>query len=377
MLTMKVSKAAMKLVQAGKAFLSSGGVRMMDGTMFEMARPTVAPKLLNTVSNFVSGPVGSGLSIASSLASNVQCAMIQKGVDAANLKLDDVIVRLGRIETAMQGIQTIQVLSWANTALSLANTGISIAGFYMTLTKLKGIEEQLQAFFERYQQDRHGDTVEQFRTILMDLRSDISYLNQKSSNDTFDEDSFVQREPFVEEHLNRAASFIRRVIKEFLEERIDGRVGCQIIFVLATVYAQTANEYCCQYYYRHHVLHALFRDWASVLDEINTSAFRERMRQYFTFSPEYADVSPVKKSDAIRIAMESVSEYQNRLSACEELIRLMPESKFIQLDDMLNQEIYAALARKNPALTDQYITEQIMRADADTSSDFIEIEIPQ
>ncbi len=174
-LAMSISKSAIELVKAGKAFISSGGIRLLDGTMYEMAKPVLSSGLKSTLGNLASGPIGSGLSIASSLASNVQCAIIQQGVNAANIKLDDAIQRLGRLETAMQGLQSIQVLSWANTALSLANSGISIAGFYMTLTKLSSIEEQLKAFIDRYQKDRNGDAVEQFRTILLDLRNDISY----------------------------------------------------------------------------------------------------------------------------------------------------------------------------------------------------------
>ena len=206
---MSISKAAMKLVKAGQAVVSSGGVRLLDGTMFEMAKPVVSSGITSKLSAFALGPLGSGLNIASSLASNVQCAMIQQGVNAANIKLDETIQRLGRLETAMQGLNSIQVLSWANTALSLANSGISIAGFYLTLTKLNNIDDEIKAFIDRYQRDRNGDAVEQFRTILFDLKNDLNYLQNRTTNDTFDNDSFIHREPIIEEHINKAAAFIR------------------------------------------------------------------------------------------------------------------------------------------------------------------------
>ena len=201
-LAMSISKPAMKLVKAGQAVVSSGGIRLLDGTMYEMAKPMVASGLKANLSSFALGPFGSGLSIASSLTSNVQCAMIQQGVNAVNIKLDDVVQRLGRLETAMQGLQSIQILSWANTALSLANSSISIAGFYMTLTKLNKIEEQLKAFYDRYQQDRNGDAIEQFRVILLDLKNDLNYLQNKLVNDTFNDESFIHRESTIEEHIN-------------------------------------------------------------------------------------------------------------------------------------------------------------------------------
>ena len=376
-LAMSISKTAMKLVKAGQAVLSSGGVRLLDGTMYEMAKPVLSSGLKAKIGNLVSGSLGSGLNIASSLASNVQCAIIQQGVNAANIKLEDTIQRLGRLETAMQGLQSIQVLSWANTALSLANSGISIAGFYMTLTKLNNIEDQLKAFIDRYQQDRNGDAVEQFRTILLDLRNDISYLQNKRLNKSFDEDSFIHREPFIEEHLNKAASFIKRILIEFTEERIDGRIGCQIIFVLSSIYTQTVNEYCCQYYYQHHVSHNLFRDWEAILEEINAPSFKEYLKQFFTFSPKYADVSPVRKNDAIRVALESINEHRNRLFVCDEVIKFMPERDYYKIDAMLNQEIYVAITQRYPGLTDAYMIERIKKAEIDETSDYFIVEVPQ
>lgn len=376
-LAMSISKAAMKLVKAGQAVLSSGGVRLLDGTMYEMAKPVLSSGLGTKLGNLISGSLGSGLNLASSLASNVQCAIIQQGVNVANIKLDDVIQRLGRLETAMQGLQSIQVLSWANTALSLANSGISIAGFYMTLTKLNSIEEQLKAFIDRYQQDRNGDAVEQFRTILLDLRNDINYLQNKTSNKSFGEDSFTHREPFIEEHLNKAASFIKRILMEFTEERIDGRIGCQIIFVLSSIYAQTVNEYYCQYYYQHHISHSLFREWVSILDEINAPSFKEYLKQFFTFSPKYADVSPVRKNDAVKVALESINEHRNRLIVCNEVIKFMPEQEYCKIDSLLNQGVYAALTQRFPGLTDAYMTEQIKEMEIDESSDYFIVEVPQ
>ena len=113
-LTVKISKEAMKLVNSNLAKLSSGGVRLLDGTLFEQFKPAIGL-----------GPVGSAINVASSLTANVQSAMIQQGVNAANAKLDVVIQQLGSLANAMQGLQQVQVLSWVNSAFSLANCGIS------------------------------------------------------------------------------------------------------------------------------------------------------------------------------------------------------------------------------------------------------------
>ncbi len=164
---------------------------------------------------------------------------------------------------------------------------------------------------------------------------------------------------------------------EFIEERIDGRIGCQIIFVLSSVYAQTVNEYCCQYYYQHHVSHNLFRDWITILEDINAPSFKEYLKQFFTFSPQYADISPVRKNDAVRVAIESINEHRNRLFVCNELICLMPESEYFMIDDLLNKGIYVAITQRFTGLTDAYMVEQAKKVEIDESSDSYFINIPQ
>ena len=134
-LVFTISKAAAKLIKAGDAILSAGGVRLTDGTMFEMAKPA-AQAISQLTSSFGSmNPVVAGVNLASSLASSVQCAFIQAGVNSANVKLDDVLVKLNSISEAMGGLSTVKALSWVNTAFSLANSGISIAGFYWSIVK--------------------------------------------------------------------------------------------------------------------------------------------------------------------------------------------------------------------------------------------------
>lgn len=75
-----ISKAALKMVKAGKAIISSGGVRLPNGAMYEMAVPSA-------LSN-AGGGIFAPITMVSSLANNVQSAFIQHGVNVANDKLD-------------------------------------------------------------------------------------------------------------------------------------------------------------------------------------------------------------------------------------------------------------------------------------------------
>ena len=345
-----ITKEAMKLIKAGKAILESGGVRSLTGQMIEMAKPTVASTLKVSTGGIGLGPVGAAVNITSSLANNVQSGIIQHSINVANAKLDVVVQQLSSLANAMQGLQQVQVLSWVNSAFSLANCGISVAGFYMTLNRLGQLQNQLGQFFDLYKQDRNDQQVEDYQNYLMLLKGHLSYLQERYKNNTFDRQTFLQREANIESDLTRTGNYLRTILKDFQKKTIDGKTGCQIIFTLCVVYAQTVNEFCCQYFYAHGIQHPIFRDWLSVLDEIDSPAFREFLKRYFTFDPEYISVSPKLKQTAHHILFESVCQQKNRLLMCADTVKLLPEDQYVHLDDLLNQEVFVGLSNSIPEL---------------------------
>ena len=345
-----ITKEAMKLVKAGKAILESGGVRSLTGQMIEMAKPAVASTLKVSTGGLGLGPVGAAVNITSSLANNVQSGIIQHGINVANAKLDVVVQQLGNFANAMQGLQQVQVLSWVNSAFSLANCGISVAGFYMTLNRLGQLQNQLGQFFDLYKQDRENQQAEDYQNYLMLLKGHLSYLQERYRNDTFALQTFLQREPSIENDLSRTENYLRMILKAFQAKTIDGKAGCQIIFTLCAVYAQTVNEFCCQYFYAHGIQHPMFMDWLSVLDEIDSPAFREFLKRYFTFDQEYISVSPKLKQAAHHILFESVCQQKNRLMLCADAIKQLPEEQYIYLDDLLNQDVFSVLSGSIPEL---------------------------
>lgn len=345
-----ITKEAMKLIKAGKAILESGGVRSLTGQMIEMAKPTVASTLKVSTGGIGLGPVGAAVNITSSLANNVQSGIIQHSINVANAKLDVVVQQLSSLANAMQGLQQVQVLSWVNSAFSLANCGISVAGFYMTLNRLGQLQNQLGQFFDLYKQDRENKHMEDYQNYLMLLKGHLSYLKERYRNETFDRQTFLQREANIENDLTRTGNYLRMILKDFQKKTIDGKVGCQIIFSLCVVYAQTVNEFCCQYFYAHGIQHPMFRDWLSVLDEIDSPAFREFLKRYFTFDREYISVSPKLKQAAHHILFESVCQQKSRLMLCADTVRQLSEEQYVHLDDLLNQEVISGLSNSIPEL---------------------------
>lgn len=345
-----ISKEAMKLVKAGKAILESGGIRTLTGQVIEMAKPTVASTLKVSTGGLGLGPVGAAVNITSSLTNNVQSGIIQHSINVANAKLDVVVQQLSSLANAMQGLQQVQVLSWVNSAFSLANCGISVAGFYMTLNRLGQLQNQLGQFFDLYKQDRENKQAEDYQNYLMLLKGHLSYLQERYRNDTFDRQTFLQREASIENDLTRTENYLRTILKAFQARTIDGKAGCQIIFTLCAVYAQTVNEFCCQYFYAHGIQHPMFRDWLSVLDEIDSPAFREFLKRYFTFDREYISVPPKLKQAAHHILFESVCQQKSRLMLCADTVRQLSEDQYVHLDDLLNQKVFSGLSGSIPEL---------------------------
>lgn len=353
----------MKLVKAGKAVISSGGVReKLTGKMIEMAKPTAISKLGGTLSGL--NPLMSGLNLASSIGSNVQCAFIQAGVDQANAKLDDVLVQLGNISKALGGLQTVQVLSWVNTAFSLANCGISVAGFYMTLTKLNGIKEQLQEFYDRYKMDRQHDKIQQFNRIMDDLKSDLGMMQNRAVNDTFTEADFRHADPSVTRLINEAKAYIEAIIDDFEHGNIDGQIACQIIFTLAAVLSQTINEFCSQYYFIHHMKHHMYDEWVSFLDKIDNEVFRQTLKNHLQLDPAYVGLTPAQKAGALMVSLESIKQEKARLATCATVVTELTEQEYFNLEDTINQKIYLEMPKTMSDLIgcdlDKLLEKQIM-----------------
>ena len=358
-LAFKLSKDVVKMVKAGEAILSSGGVRLPTGELLELAKPVISSNLPKITGGFGLGPVGGAVNLASSLGSNVQCAFIQKGVNMANVKLDTVIGQLGTLSNALRGLQQIQVLSWVNAAFGLANCGISIAGFQMTLKKLDGVNGQIKEFYDSYKQDRQNDKVEKYHRIYMDLKGHLAFLQELHKEDTFDRQVFSLKESFIEEDLNEAHAFLGTILEDFRFKRIDGKIGCQIIFTLSALYSQVMNEFCCWYYYAHSVQHALFSNWFEIIGEIDSSEFRAAVKEHLSFDLAYVKVSPSQKLDAYKVAFEGIREQKNMLLTCAESIKTLPASEYRQIETAVNQGLIEALSKQLPNLNAAAIDETI------------------
>ncbi len=359
-LVFSISKDAAKLIKAGKAVLSSGGVRDLLGRMIEQAVPVATSSLSLAKIH----PALACVNLASSLGNNVQSAFIQAGVDTANRKLDDVLTQLGKLSNALDGLQTIEALSWIGTSFSIANCAISVVGLRMTMKRLDSIEAKIDEFREEYEKDRADDKIEHFHTIVSNLKDHLGMLTKRRENESY-ADSLKHDETHIAQTINEAISFLDSIKKDFITGKLDGEIACTIIFTLSALLAQVVNEFCCQYYYAHHAVHTLYKEWASALESIDSPDFRKALKSFFQISEEFIGISPVQKAAAFHVATESMHQGTERLAAYSALIPTINEQQYFHLDDTLNKQLYLELPNvlegiKDSSSLDSRITENIL-----------------
>ena len=370
-ITMSISAEAAKMVAQGLAKVSSGGVRLNNGTMFDLAEPVVesACKTFMNAAN----PYFGVANLASSLGTNVQCALISRDVGVVGTKLDSVISQCSMIANSLSGLPQIQVLSWVGTAFSLANTGISVVGFYATLNKLNGVNKIIQDFYNQYKQDRENDIYEKFYNNYLNLRNDLGHLQSINSMATINKEQLLYFGQNIEVHINESASFIRSQMRSLSGNISKEKNIFKMVLSLYVVLAQTINEYNSLYYYVNNAKHHMINDWTTFLSDFSSPDFRDNLRQHLIYCEDYLRVNPKDKKDAYIVALESIRQPKNRFETCNTMLESMSREEYMHMDGILNQNLYnqmqACLPEGQSINFDEFITNSIRRGNFRYSDD--------
>ena len=398
-----ISQEALKMIQSGEAVLSSGGVRLLNGQLFELAKPGTS-SFLSTVLNSASGGTlniaSSFVNMASSLAQNVQSAMIMKDLGVVGSNVNAIGTQVGEVVTTIDGIsssigvinsnissmgmgiqsimtqctsisaalgslQQITALSWIGTAFNLANCGISIVSFYATMNKLNGINKLMEDFRNQYQQNQEYEKNEKFWNCYLSLKTDVGNLRALVNKKETDCISVKNYSQIIEEHINKTIAFIRKLLNEVNDNILPNKINIKIILSLYVILAQTINEYCCLYYYAYGQTHHMLDEWNYFLQDITQEDFHYALRSHLMRCEDYISISPEKKKEAYLVSVESTTELKSRFETCRSIIDQLPEGDYYSLDDILNQQIYTAIQTQIPALKnlDEALTVNIMNND--------------
>ncbi len=326
----KLSKEAIQMIKNGTATLTKGGIRnVKTGQIMALAQPIMTTTLSNRE----------------------------------------------MLNQISQGIQSVQALSWVNTALNLVNIGVSVAGFYMTLSKMESMQGDLRRFIDTYKADKQSETLEDYKNHLQKITNHLAYLQSRYTTQVFDQQDFMNRRNKIEEECIETANFLDKILTAFQTGQIEARLACQIIFTLAPIYAQLVNEYCCQYYCLCGQQHNQFESWLTILDQINSESFRFFMKKQMAFNVDYAELHPQRRKDVLTVAFDSVEEVKENLLLCAETIKHVPENTLAPVEYLLQEKIWEDIREEAGNETpDEYITHTVMQMAIDNNDE--EIVIP-
>ena len=273
----------------------------------------------------------------------------------------------------VQSTQMIQALSWVNMGLNLVNIGVSVSGFYMTLNKLNSMQGELRQFIDTYKADHQSDELETYRNHLQKIANHLSYLQSRYTNPIFDQKDFMIHRGEIDAECIETANFLEKVLNRFQSGQEDAKLACQIIFTLAPAFAQLVNEYCCQYYCLCRQQHNQFESWLSVLDRINSEAFRCIMKKQMTFNVDYAELNPQRRKDVLTAVFDSIEEVKNNLLLCAETIKLVPENTLVPAENMLQEKMWQDIrdnANMQPEETpEEFFTRTVMQMAIDENDE--------
>ncbi len=245
-----------------------------------------------------------------------------------------------------QSAKMTQALSWANVGLNLVNIGVSVAGFYMTLNKLNSMQGELRQFIDAYNADHQSDELETYKNHLQKITNHLSYLQSRYTTLIFDQQDFMNHRVQIENECIETANFLDKTLTRFQAGQEDARLACQIIFTLAPVYAQLVNEYCCQYYCLCRQQHNQFESWLSILDQINSEAFRFFMKKQMAFNVVYAELHPQRRKDVLTVAFDGIEEVKDNMLLCAETIKTVPENTLIPVENLLQEKMWQDLQKQ-------------------------------
>lgn len=359
----EVSKEAIKLVKAGKAVYSSGGVRLLDGTLFELAKPVVQTA--------TSGNPLSPLTLVSSLGNNVQSVFIQKGVNKANREIkflkkqgveiikdidlvhaDTIEIKRGMISmmdelysvnhgvdllnaktdisllkmNQLQNmVSSLTTLTWLNCAFSVLNMGISIAGFSQVLGKLSGISDQISALENKIGWNLMNEYRQQFDFYCNQIRTDIQALRNY--------DLKPSKMNSIPEHLNKIQAFLNRVYIDFLAGNINNELACNILFGLTNAFAQEVQFYSTRYQYENGELPAAYDSWVKTITNMSQSDFLLKLETAMTL--EYMDLSLKQQKDILDASALTSRLQLDNLVFSNLLTDAIPEEEYLNFDNYL------------------------------------------
>lgn len=257
-----ISRKAYGMVKDGDANISSGGVRTKDGKLVELAVPT-SYSIKNNVPQWnMPNSIFAPIAMASSLFNNIQSFLIQRSVNQANEKLNQISVE-------MRGIS---VLQDSLLELGKIQLGITVQNFKEIQEKLdKGISK-IDKILEILNGQHINDIQEKFSRYCSNLKDDMELLTHSDHIEIYNTN--------IQDHLSNIISFLERILKEMEFDELSLDVGMPIVFKMIPGLIEVTKYFSAECCFQHGYIPEKLDDCIKLLDRLKDERFKFILKKY-------------------------------------------------------------------------------------------------
>lgn len=309
-LAYSISKEGLNMVLNNQATISSGGVRLLNGQMFELAKPAVTDLAGNVANGLSFGPAGSAVSAASSLASNYQ------------------------LHKLSQAVSHLTTLSYVNIGLSVVNIGICAYGFYKTFQKLDAISDKIDSLGNKIDEviiDAQNDRLERIDFVLSRIKS---YHEDLISNRP-DVDLYRVRD-LIDEAVSMLNNYIRQ-FENFDTCSIPKDTLLKVIMCLAVTLSMLIKEFSVRFYYKYGSFPPNLTHWFDVIGKIKSPSVKSSITK--CLHSYYSDLTLEERTQVCQFMRYSIHEAQAEISFNLELCQRIPSDQYYSLPNLLYNKL--------------------------------------
>lgn len=312
-LMVKISREAYDLYKAGKATLSSGGVRLLDGSMFKMYQ-TIEKGSQESLAQ-------QGMGLLKELS---------KGAAANNALLKNIgnRVNIGNAlnQKNFESLMKLTKLSWIQVWLEAVNCVATVACFAVVNRQLTDISGRLSQFVDEYRKDK----VDEIRILVSNLITANGILKNFNFTDT----GITQ----IAEYLNQAQIRIQNLAADYENNAYGtGKDTFHLLYNLTSAYTSVLKEYGAQYYYHSGDFPPLYDSWIDTLSYVDQDSFKNRLKRSIWILEPTA--TSEQMADAFNFSINAIHMQVLSLLKYRELIKILPEEAYRNFDEFLKNKM--------------------------------------
>ena len=344
-LIITISKYAFQLIKAGKAVISSGGVRLRDGQFVELFKPMIEDMASDnnlTIDNNITinnniAKNADPLSFRSVNAADLNPAMLAMQAiglvgSAGNLAFS--YVNGQKLNKVISLVTSLQKVAWAGTAIGAATLALGVANFAVVNTKLNDLSRQITSAVDELKREMRQIQLEdrtlEIMTLIDNLRSTANILSAHTLSRS--------DEIHIEDYLNRAKNLMLWLKEQF--ERSDPAISdtlFNLLFDLTAMYAQVLREYAAQYYYLEDRFPGNYSAWRDVFDCADSRPLQHGLKRTLWLNNPVDTTD--KLSSAYNFSLNTLRLEKQQLEEAQTLIPQMPREAWFDLDGVIKQKI--------------------------------------